>query len=170
MISKFLQIRGWRPRILKVFLDHKNNFGNKIPFMTIMKNQATDMSRQLLYGFPICKGQLISKGLYKIFICTKKWTKIFLCFCISVIAYKKRSNQSLCICIKKNQSFQKESECLNIFCSILIWKSLLLHNAKKENIFESFIQILHFVFCTKNGLKNNQNQNSNFIFFPLLFF
>ena len=36
------------------------------------------------------KRQLISKGLFKIFICTKKRTKIF---CISALASKKRSNQ-----------------------------------------------------------------------------
>ena len=34
------------------------------------------------------KGQLISKGLFKVFICTKKQTKTF-----SALAYKKRSNQ-----------------------------------------------------------------------------
>ena len=28
-------------------------------------------------------GQLISKGLFKVFVCTKKWTKIFLCSCPS---------------------------------------------------------------------------------------
>ena len=30
------------------------------------------------------KGQLISKGLFKVFICTKKRTKIFLYFCPSL--------------------------------------------------------------------------------------
>ena len=36
------------------------------------------------------KGQLISKGLFKGFICTKNEQKYF---CISALAYKKRSNQ-----------------------------------------------------------------------------
>ena len=36
------------------------------------------------------KGQLISKGLFKVFICTKNEQKYF---CISALAYKKRSNQ-----------------------------------------------------------------------------
>ena len=31
---------------------------------------------------PSVKGQLISKGLFKVFICTKKRTKIFLYFCL----------------------------------------------------------------------------------------
>ena len=38
----------------------------------------------------LTKGQLISKGLFKVFICTKNEQKYF---CISALAYKKRSNQ-----------------------------------------------------------------------------
>ena len=36
------------------------------------------------------KGQLISKGLFKVFICIKNEQKYF---CISALAYKKRSNK-----------------------------------------------------------------------------
>ena len=36
------------------------------------------------------KGQLISKGLFKVYICTKNERKYF---CIPALAYKKRSNE-----------------------------------------------------------------------------
>ena len=37
------------------------------------------------------KGELILKGLFKVFICSKKNEQKY--FCISALAYKKRSNQ-----------------------------------------------------------------------------
>ena len=40
--------------------------------------------RPYLKKLNFSKGQLISKGLFKVFICTKKRTKIFLYFCLSV--------------------------------------------------------------------------------------
>ena len=42
------------------------------------------------YVYVYIKGDLISKGLFKVFICTKKEQKYF---CISALASKKRSNQ-----------------------------------------------------------------------------
>jgi hypothetical protein len=43
-----------------------------------------------MQNFKFAKGQLISKGLFKVFNCAKNKQKYF---CISALAYKKRSNQ-----------------------------------------------------------------------------
>ena len=44
--------------------------------------RATKISKNILIVLTLIKGQLISKGILKVFICTRKWTKIFLYICL----------------------------------------------------------------------------------------
>ena len=74
-----------------------------------------------------CKGQLISRGLFKVFICTKNERKYF---CISVLAYKKKSNR---------KSGVRESKIVGIKCPYCFDLTFLVVKVEIQKYFVWFL-------------------------------
>ena len=91
----FKKINLWRFLICTQYSMRNSTFVYMVKTESLYKVTICDLKMMVKSGLILwlvenkvdrsyTKGQLISKGLFKVFICTKKWMRIFLYFCPSL--------------------------------------------------------------------------------------